>query len=159
MVDIEKIKDRILRGEQIENIVEEIDWKQFEGLVMKILNKHDFSTFQNFKFKTERRFEIDIIASDRNNVFIIDCKQWNRGRYKKTSLKYAIEEQKNRLEEFRKFVKNNPIAKNKFQINFKTKFFPLIVTWFEEDLIKYEETYVIPVWKLNQFLLNLSEYI
>jgi len=159
MIDIEKIKDKILRGEQIENVVEDIDWKQFEEFIMEILKKHDFIMFQNFRFKTDRKFEIDIISSNRNNILTIDCKHWNRGRYKKSGLKYAVEEQKHRLEEFKKFVNNNPIAKNKFQINEKTKFTPLIVTWFEEDLLKHENTFIVPVCKLNEFLLRLSEYI
>jgi Holliday junction resolvase-like predicted endonuclease len=159
MIDIEKIKDKILKGEQIENIVGKIDWKKFEKIAMEILIKHDFNTIQNFRFKTERKFEIDILASDKNNVLVIDCKHWNRGRYKKTSLKYAVEEQKHRLEELKKFIKNNSVAKNKFQINEKTKFIPLIITWFEEDLLKHENTFIIPIWKFNEFLLNISEYI
>ena len=159
MVDIEKIKDRVLKGEQIENIVEEIDWKQFEELIIEILKEHDFITFQNFRFKTDRRFEVDILAFDGNNILVIDCKRWNRGRYKKTGLKYAVEEQKHRLEELKKFIKNNPLAKNKFQITGKIKFIPLIITWFEEDLLKYEDTFIVPVWKLNEFLLSQSEYI
>jgi len=158
-MDLERIKQRIQQGEQIENIVEEIDWKQFEEFVMEILKKHDFITFQNFRFKTERKFEVDILASNENNVLVIDCKHWNRGRYKKTGLKYAVEEQKYRLEEFKNFIRNNPIAKNKFQVNKKTKFIPLMITWFEEDLLKHEDTFIVPVWKLNQFLLSLSEYI
>jgi Holliday junction resolvase-like predicted endonuclease len=159
MIDIEKIKDRIMKGEEIESIVEEIDWKQFEELIIEILKKQDFITFQNFRFKTDRRFEVDVIASDKNNILIIDCKQWDRGRYKKTGLKYAVEEQKYRLEEFKKFIENNPIEKNKFQVNEKIKFIPLIITWFEEDLLKHENTFIVPVWKLNEFLLSLSEYI
>jgi len=159
MVDIEKIKQRIHQGEQIEDIVEEIDWKQFEEFIIEILKNHDFIAFQNFRFKTERRFEVDILASDGNNVFVVDCKHWDRGRYKKTGLKYAVEEQKYRLEELKKFIKNNFVAKNKFKITEKTRFTPLIITWFEEDLLKYEDTFVVPVWKLNQFLLSLSEYI
>jgi Holliday junction resolvase-like predicted endonuclease len=159
MIDIEKIKNRILKGQQIESIVEEIDWKQFEELVMEILKKHNFITFQNFRFKTDRRFEVDIVASDKNNVLLIDCKQWNRGRYKKSGLKYTIKEQKYRLEEFKKFIENNPTARNNFKITEKTKFSPLIITWLEEDLLKHEDTFIVPVWKLNHFLLSLSEYI
>ena len=128
-------------------------------MIIEILKKHDFITFQNFRFKSKRKFEIDILASNKNNLLIIDCKHWNNGRYKKTSLKYAVEEQKYRVEELKKFIKNNPIAKNKFQITEKTKFIPLIITWFEEDLLKHEDTFVVPVWKLNEFLLSLSEYI
>jgi len=159
MVDIEKIKDRILKGEQIEDIVEEIDWKQFEKLIIEILKKQDYITFQNFRFKTNRRFEVDVIASDKNNVLVIDCKHWSRGRYKKSGLKHAIEEQNLRLREFKKFIKNNFITKNKFQVNEKTEFIPLLITWFEEDMLKHKNTFIVPVWKLNQFLLTLSEYI
>ncbi|MDI6825746.1 MAG: nuclease-related domain-containing protein [Candidatus Aenigmarchaeota archaeon] len=159
MVDIEEIKNRILSGEEIENIVEEIGWKQFEELVAEIFKKHDFLTFHNFRFKTDRRFEVDILAFDKNYVFVIDCKQWSRGRYKKTGLKYAVEGQKYRLEELKNFLKDNPIAKSKLKITEKTKFIPLIVTLFEEDLLKHEDTIIVPVWKLNQFLLTLSEYI
>jgi len=159
MVDIEKIKDRVLKGEQIERIVEKIDWNEFEKLVADILNKHDFIVFQNFRFKTDRKFEVDVLASNEKNVLVIDCKHWNRGRYKKTGLKHAVEEQKYRLDELKKFVKSNPIVKGKFEINKKTKFTPLIVTWFEEDLLKHEDTFIIPVWKFNEFLLNMSEYI
>ena len=42
MIDLDQIKHRIIKGEQIEKIVEEINWREFEELVKNILKKHDF---------------------------------------------------------------------------------------------------------------------
>jgi len=158
MLNLDQIKNRIRQGEDIEEIVEEIDWKEFEKLIAEILKKHDFNIHNNFRFKTNRRFEIDVFAIRNKNSLIIDCKQWGRRRYKKTGLKYSVKEQKERVKQLKKFLKNNPMAQA-IKIKKTTKFIPLIVTWFEEDLFEHEDVFVVPIWKFNQFLLNLSEYI
>jgi len=159
MIDLDKIRQRIQKGEEIEKIIEEIDWKEFEELVMKILEEHDFHSSHNFRFKFSRAYEIDVLAIRNDLILGIDCKHWDRGRYKKSSLKYAVIEQKNRLKKLKKFIKNNPIIKNKFKITEKTRFTPLLITWFEETLIEHEKVFIVPIWKLNQFLLNLSDYV
>ena len=159
MTDLNEIKQRIQQGEEIEKIVEEIDWKEFEKLIVEILKKHDFNVHNNFRFKTDRRFEIDVLAVKDKTSLLIDCKQWGRGRYKKTGLKYSVEEQKERAKQLKKFLKNNPIAQAELNIKKTMKFIPLLVTWFEEELLEHENTLVIPVWKFNEFLLSISEYI
>ena len=159
MTDLNEIKQRIQQGEEIEKIVEEIDWKEFEKLIVEILKKHDFNVHNNFRFKTDRRFEIDVLAVKDKTSLLIDCKQWGRGRYKKTGLKYSVEEQKERAKQLKKFLKNNPIAQAELKIKKTMKFIPLLVTWFEEELLEHENTLVIPVWKFNEFLLSISEYI
>ena len=159
MINLNEIKQRIQQGEQIEKIIEEIDWKEFEKLIAEILKKHDFNVHNNFRFKTNRRFEIDVLAIRNKTSLIIDCKQWGRGRYKKTGLKYSVKEQRERVKQLKKFLKNNPIAQAKLKVKKNTKFIPLIVTWFEEELLEHENIFIIPVWKFNEFLLNVSEYI
>ena len=159
MTDLNKIEQRIQCGEEIEKIIKEIDWKEFEKLIAEILKKHDFNVHNNFRFKTNRRFEIDVLAIRHKTTLLIDCKQWGRGRYKKTGLKYSVKEQKERTKQLKKFLKNNPIAQVKLNIKKTVKFIPLIVTWFEEELVEHENVFIVPVWKLNEFLLTLSEYI
>jgi Holliday junction resolvase-like predicted endonuclease len=160
MIDLERIKRRILRGEEIEKILEEVDWKEFEEFVIRILEEHEFNTFHNFRFKTERRYEIDILAVRDDLLLVIDCKKWKRGRYKKTGLKYAVQTQVKRINELKKFLKNNTTLQNKLKLDSNdTEFVPLIVTWFEEELLEHDGVLIVPVWKLNQFLLSLSEYI
>jgi len=159
MIDLDLIKQRIQQGENIEKIVEEIDWKEFEELVMEILEKHNFLPCHNFRFKMNRLYEIDVLATKNDLILGIDCKKWDRGRYKKTGLKYAIEDQKQRIKQLEKMLKKDEITKDILNLPKKTRIIPLIVTWFEEDLIEHEKVFVVPVWKLNQFLLNISEYI
>jgi len=161
MISLEHIKQRILQGEQIEQIIEEIDWKDFEELVTEILEKHDFKTHHNFRFKTERRYEIDVLGIRNDIILLIDCKQWGKGRYKKSALKNAINHQKQRTEQLKTFLKNNIIAQAKLKITrlAKTTFIPLIVTWLEEDLIEYENVLIVPIWKFNEFLLDMSKYV
>ncbi len=159
MINLEQIKNRISEGEEIEEIINEVSWKEFEEMVGEIIKTHDYNVYNCFRFKTNRNYEIDLVCVKENIILNIDCKQWDRGRYKNTGLKYAVSEQKNRVCELVKFLKRNVISKKILGIELKkTKFIPLIVTWFEEDLKKYDEVIVVPVWKLNEFLLDISEY-
>jgi Holliday junction resolvase-like predicted endonuclease len=159
MIDLNEIKQRILKSEQIEDIIQDMDWREFEKLIAEILKRHDFNVHNNFRFKTDRRFEIDILATRNKTSLLIDCKQWGRGRYKKTGLKYSVKEQKERTRQLKKFLKNNPAAQAELKIKKTTKFIPLLVTWFEEEILEHENVFIIPVWKFNEFLLSISEYI
>jgi Holliday junction resolvase-like predicted endonuclease len=155
MIDLEKIKAKLLNGKKIEDVLEKFNWKEFEEVIAEIFRKNNFRTKQNFRFKTKRRFEIDLIALKRNLVFCVDCKEWSKGRYKKTGLRYAVKNQKERTEELKKFIKNNPIAQSSLKIDEKHEFHPLIVTLLEEDLVEENNVFIVPVWKLNNFLIEI----
>jgi Holliday junction resolvase-like predicted endonuclease len=159
MINLEQIKDRVSQGELIEKIIEEMNWKEFEKIVGEILRTHDFNVYNSFRFKIRKNYEIDVIGIKQNIILGIDCKKWKGGRYKNSGLKYAISKQKKRTVEFINFLKNNPNEKKFFGIEIKKiKLVPLIVTWLEEDLKIYDNIVVVPIWKLNEFLLNISEY-
>ena len=159
MINLEEIKAAILKGEQFENIIQKFNWKEFEDFVAEIFRNNGFVVKQNFKFKTKNIYEIDLVAANNRYVLCVDCKEWNQGRYKKTGLVYAVKKQEKRLDEFRKFLKKNLIASKMVNITLKLKFYPLIVTLFEEELLKENTTLIIPVWKLNVFLLELDNYL
>lgn len=159
MIDLIEIEQRIMNGENIEEIIKEINWKDFEALVGKILKRHDFHFRHSFRFKTKRRYEIDVVAIKENVTLVVDCKRWSRGRNKKSGLRNAIKRQNERVSELKNFLKNNPIAQGSLKIKLKAKFLPLIITWWEEDLIEHENAFVVPIWKLNEFLLNSGRYI
>lgn len=142
----------------IEEILKELDWKDFEKAVQEIFEINGFKVKRNFRFKTKKRYEIDIIAVKDNFNFCIDCKHLSRGRYKKGEILKAVKKQEERAEELKKFLKSNLIAKELLQVK-SMKFYPLLVTLFEEDLIKENQTFVIPVWKLNSFLNEVENYI
>lgn len=141
---IEKIKANV------EEIFSRLNWNEFEQGVAEIFTANEFSVKRNVRFKTRRRYEIDIVAMKGNKVFCIDCKRLGGGRYKSSELKRAIALQKERMREFKKFIKKSGLH--------TLKFYPLIVTLKEEDLIKFNNCFVVPVWKLNSFLVNLERY-
>ena len=121
MIDLDLIKQRIQQGEDIEKIVEEIDWKEFEELIMEILEKHNFLLCHNFRFKMNRLYEIDVLATKKDLILGIDCKKWDRGRYKKTGLKHAVKYQKERTKQLEKMLKGDEITKDILNLPQKNK--------------------------------------
>ncbi|MEK6909599.1 MAG: restriction endonuclease, partial [Candidatus Aenigmatarchaeota archaeon] len=80
---LDKIESQIKQGKNIEDILEKYDWQKFEGIITEIFQENGFYTRQNFRFKTKKRHEIDVIAVKGNRMICVDCKWWSRGRYKK----------------------------------------------------------------------------
>src|SRR3989304_5082029 len=136
----------------VEDVASSIDWQEFEGFVAEIFRANDFRVKQNFRFKTSRRFEIDLVASNGNMILCVDCKQWAGGRYKKSALKKAVHEQKMRVKEIKKFLKRNIIAQK--TLKYGDQFEPLIVTLMEEELVNENDVWLVPVWKLNNFFVE-----
>jgi len=140
---LEEIEDLIRKGKSVEEVLSLIDWKEFEEKVEEIFKLHNFKTIRNFRFKTSKRFEIDIVAEKRELLFVVDCKQWRRGRYKASALKKAAKKNLERAKE----MQNTLVGMNK-------KIIPLIITLFDEAVYEYKGVYIVPLFKLNTFLLE-----
>ena len=76
-----------------------------------------------------------------------------RGRYKKSGLKKATIKQETRVKEFKKFLRKNQIAGLKLDSKFEM--YPLLITLHDEDMIKFNKTLVVPVWKLNRTIVDM----
>jgi len=151
--------EKDLGKKQIEDILEKFDWEIFEKIVAEIFERNDFKVKHNFRFKTKSRYQIDVIAVKQNKIFCVDCKQWGKGRYKKSGLKQAVKQQEKRVKELKKFLKKNMIAQKMLKVDSDSKFYSLIVTLLQEDMIKENETFIVPVWKLNHFLIELELFL
>jgi len=156
---LNEIESQIKQGKNIEDVLEKYGWKKFENIISEIFKENEFRIRQNVRFKTKRAYEIDIIAVGNNIIFCIDCKWWSKGRYKKSGLKNAIAAQENRVKEFKKFLKKNPIASSLLRVNKNYMVYPLLVTLHDEDMIKENDTFVVPAWKVNKFITELEQYI
>jgi len=152
MVDLEKIKIHILEGTPIEKILSGFDWSGFEEAVAEIFVANGFNVKRNFRFKTNRRYEIDIIASGTGQTVCVDCKGWREGRSKKSAIEKAAEKQKERTKQLEKFVSKNPIAQSSLKINAKTRYTSMLVTLLEENVKEAGGALIVPVWKLNSLL-------
>ena len=152
-MELNEIQWKVMHGSEIEDVLTGFDWKEFEELCAQILERNSWNIRKNFRFKTERRYEIDILATLGNKSLAIDCKHWSIRSGKASQLRIAAENQKERV---------NQLKKIKFLYQFAQKDFetyPLIVTWYEEKLIREGEVWIVPVSKLNSFLLDLDSYL
>lgn len=160
MVDFDEIKSEF-RRRGVEEVLSGFDWKEFEGTIAEIFLENGFLTRNNFRFKTGRRYEIDIVAVKGNKVVCVDCKQWRGGRNKKSGIKSSAVAQIERTGEFHNFLKGNLIAQRKFGIKNlgKTKFYPLVVSLMDEVVVEKEGCYIIPAQKFNAFLVEFDTYL
>ncbi|MCS7105842.1 MAG: restriction endonuclease [Candidatus Aenigmarchaeota archaeon] len=147
-----------LRAKNLEKELKILDWKNFEKIVQEIFEVNGFRVKKNFRFKTEKNYEIDLIAVKENFNFSVDCKRLGKGRYKKSEILKAVRKQEERTKELKKFLERNLIARESLKIKSKN-FYSLIVTLFEEEVVKEGKTLVVPVCKLNSFLNEVENYV
>jgi hypothetical protein len=155
---IDEVEHFLKSGRTIEEFMEKIDWREFEKIVREIFSVNGFNSFSNFRFRTRRRFEIDVVAAKNNLIFVADCKEWGKGRYKNGGLRIAAQEQSARAREFEKFLRSNPIARHKFKVSSAASIIPVVVTWYEETISENGNCFIVPVCKLNSFLIGSDFY-
>jgi Holliday junction resolvase-like predicted endonuclease len=158
VIKLEEIED-LARKSSIEEILKNFDWKDFEEVVAEVFRRNDFFVKKNFRFKTNKRYEVDILAIKRDLVLCVDCKRWSGGRYKKTGIKKSVEEQERRVSWIKEMLIKNPILRKTLKIGDVFEVRPLLVTLMEEDLIKEKNTFIVPIFKLNSFLLEIENYL
>ncbi len=147
-MNIEELENLLKKGKNIEEILKEHAWQEFEAIVAQILEEHGFEIERNVRFTlNKKRHEIDIIASRFDEILCVDCKKWNMRQGKTTALKYAAADQIVRAKNYKKFKKLK-----------KKKIYPLIVTFLEENIFFADKVPIVPVWKLNDFMLEFPEY-
>ncbi len=147
-MNIDELQDLLKSGHDIEEILKEHAWQEFEQIVATILEEHGFEIERNFRFTlNKKRHEIDIVAARFNEILCIDCKKWSMRVGKTTALKKAAQEQVARAKSYKKFAKLK-----------KKAIYPLIVTFLEENIVFANKVPIIPVWKLNEFMLEFPEY-
>lgn len=144
----------------VEEAAGKISWQEFERLVSDILKENGFAVRKNFRFKSDRRYEIDLIAVRNNLVLCIDCKQWKQGRPKKHGLVKAVGQQEDRLKNFVEFLKQDRKLQKELYVKPSDSMFQsLIVTLLQEDIVEENETFVVPLYALNSFILEVEKYL
>jgi hypothetical protein len=154
--DLSAIGKRVSRGETIEDVLTEADWKGFEDAVGQVFAENGFYVRKNVRIKTGRRYEIDVVASCKDCVFCVDCKRWGRGREKKSAILKAARTQAERTAQLESFLRGNPIASKIMHIKECCAFKAMVVTLNEEaidasDCI-LQKAFILPMNKLNFFL-------
>lgn len=151
-MDFEKIQKEIYNGRDIEDVIDRLGWKEFEQFCGRILEEHNWKVHTTFRFKLERMYEIDVLARKGDRVLAIDCKHWGIRPGKATQLRCAAEKQAERASKLSKIKTLGTFWRQK-------SFHPVVVTLLQEDIIQESDVWIVPVFKLNDFLLNIESYL
>jgi len=135
----DKIKAAFLiieNGEQIEQVSEYLDWKDFEGLVAQILEEKGFATIKNM-ILTKPRMEIDVVGINHGIAMLIDCKHWKK--LSQSALNTIVKKQIKRVKHYVSKT-NDAIA------------VPVIVTLYNERINFINKVPIVPVQQLSSFI-------
>lgn len=131
----------IKNNSQLTEVLEDMSWQNFEVMVGKIFEIHDYDvTVSKVITFEDSKHQYDIIARGKNQVVIADCKKWDNRRKIKHGLKRAARKQVNRVK----------------KMDCEEKY-PIIITSDSSPIEFYEEIPIIPVHKLNSFISEFQK--
>ncbi len=147
-------------GASVAEIVNLLTWKDFEGFVAGILAENNYRCVESFRRRgnsLKRGMEIDVVGVRGGTIIAVDAKMWGIRGGKASALKSAAEKQKIRTGELASELdtlskKLNTLTEGTYTI------YPVIVTWLVEEVELHEGVPVVPVFKLNSFILDLDQY-
>ena len=126
----------IKSGFSLEEISNNLDWRDFEGLTAEILNSKDFAVIKNMML-TKPRMEIDVVGIRLGVAVLIDCKHWNR--YSLSSLTTAVQKQIERTKQY--------VTKTQGSIAV-----PVIVTLHQDQINFIDKVPIVPIAQLSSFI-------
>lgn len=150
----------VKEGASIAEVVDLLTWKDFEGFVATILSENSYRCVESYRRRGNslmHGMEIDVIGVKGNIIIAIDAKMWSIRSGKASALKTAAEKQKKRTQELTKEL--DRLSKKMRTLDEKVyRLFPVLVTWLVEEVELHEGVPVVPVFKLNSFILELDQY-
>ena len=126
----------IQEGAPIDEVANNIHWKDFEGLVAEILVSKHFEVLRNFRMK-KPTMEIDVVGKRLGVTVLIDCKHWKRMSY--SNLKIIVDKQIKRAEQYIQNKKNMTTV-------------PIIVTLYKEETSFVNGTPIVPIFQFSSFI-------
>lgn len=147
-------------GASISEIVELLTWKDFEGFVASILMANNYQCVESFRRRGNslmHGMEIDVIGVRGATIIAIDAKMWGIRSGKASALKNAAEKQKTRTQELSDEL--DKLAKKMGKLSARDyQLLPVLVTWLVEEVELHEGVPVVPIFKLNSFILDFDQY-
>ena len=126
----------IQEGVPIDQVANNVHWKDFEGLVAEILVSKHFEVLRNFRMK-KPTMEIDVVGKRLGVTVLIDCKHWKRMSY--SNLKIIVGKQIKRAEQYIQNKKNMTVV-------------PIIVTLYKEETSFVNGTPIVPIFQFSSFI-------
>ncbi len=145
-------------GEPNRPVLAALTWQEFEEFVAHVLTFHEFHVCHRFRFSTNRRYEIDIVAGRKPVLFCIDCKQYGVRSGKASSLRTASENQLHRTQTLANHFAQFQAAVGCLDWQ-DAVLIPMLVTMMAEDIQFHDQIPIVPAALFNAFLLGYEEQL
>jgi hypothetical protein len=150
----------ITLGCDVEEVIEQLTWKDFEGFVARVLLENDYQCIESFRRRgnrTERGMEIDVIGIKGSVILAIDAKMWGVRSSKASALRSAVSKQSARTARLANELDRLSARVVAMKAGEYT-LIPILVTWLVEEVEIHEGVPVVPIFKLNAFLFDLNRF-
>ena len=134
----DRLKTGILalqNGASIDEVAENISWRDFEGLVAEILESKDFATIRNYMLK-KPRMEIDVVGIKLGIAMLIDCKHWKKTT---SSLRTVVQKQIERTKHYVASTEGGMAL-------------PVIVTLYQDKIDFIDKVPIVPIFQFASFV-------
>ena len=160
MKKLSYIEERLRSGAKLEDVVEELSWRDFEEICAEILEVNSYHpVLRGFRFKFGRsRFEIDVVAVREWLVVCVDCKHWSIRPGRTSALKRAADKHYERVKALASCLSSSPPAELKIAYQ-KATLVPVVVTLFDvPSALSPGGVAIVPVFKFNSFAEELAGF-
>ena len=137
--DGDRLKTGILalqKGASIDEVAENITWRDFEGLVAEILETKDFAAIRNYMLK-KPRMEIDVVGIKLGIAMLIDCKHWKKT--SSSSLRTVVQKQIERTKHYVASTEGGMAV-------------PVIVTLYQDKIDFIDKVPIVPIFQFASFV-------
>lgn len=147
-------------GVQFAKVIEHLNWKDFEVFVAEVLTQNEYRCIESYRKRgnsESQGMEIDVVGVRGRQILSIDAKMWGIRGGKTSALKTAAQKQKERCAHLAEEL--NLLLKKLPRLNAGVyTIFPAVVTWLVEEVELHEGVPVVPVFKLNSFVVDMFRY-
>ena len=145
-------------GADVEHVSEFLRWQEFENIAAVALERNDYVSRKNVRFKHGgRRWEIDVVGCRKPLVLCVDCKRWQRS-VNPSALKKIVEAQVERARALADTLPSPSLKIECVKWN-RAKFVPVILSLMPSSFKFYDDVPVVPVLQLQNFLTQLPAYV
>ena len=137
--DGDRLKTGVLalqKGANIDEVAENITWRDFEGLAAEILESKDFATIRNYMLK-KPRMEIDVVGIKLGIAMLIDCKHWKKT--SSSSLRTVVQKQIERTKHYVASTEGGMAV-------------PVIVTLYQDKIDFIDKVPIVPIFQFASFV-------
>ncbi|MFX0097319.1 MAG: hypothetical protein ACFE7E_06120 [Candidatus Hodarchaeota archaeon] len=145
----------IALGGDPERVAAFLRWQEFEEFCMEVLERNSFQCAKRLRFKHDNWWEIDVVGGKMPIILCVDAKHWTLRPGKSAAIKRLTDKHIDRV---KAFVHVLPTLKTKlgFLEWKKAIIIPVVVTLFQEVIGLHQNVPVVPFFKFNQFIQELS---